>query len=116
MITHQLTWYESDDGKIFKDYEDCLLHEANFLYRKSGVRFYVGDKEVGKIIIDDDKTYNEITDIFINREKEEENKEFNELIRWDLGWLLIQSAIEGTGTHYQITDELGEDALKEVPS
>lgn len=114
MITHQLTWYESDDGLIFKEWEDCLKHEANVLYRKSGVRLYIGDQEIEELIIDDDRSYNEATDIFIDRSKVKENEDFNEFVRIDLGWCLINSAIEGGGKHYKFTDGFGEDAMKEV--
>lgn len=104
MITHTVSWYESEDGQIFADWEDCLFHEVNVLYRKSGVRFFINDKEIEELIIEDDRSYNEMTDIFIDRTKEKENAEFLESVRYDLGWCLIGYAINGTGSHYRFVD------------
>lgn len=104
MITHTVSWYESEDGEIFADFDECLEHDVNVLYKNSGVKFYIGDKLIENLTIEDDRSYNEMTDIFIDREKEEENQAFLESVHYDLGWCSVQDALEGEGSHYQFTE------------
>ena len=111
MITHTISWYESEDGEIFADFDECLAHDVNVLYKNSGVRFYIGDKLIENLIIEDSRSYNEMTDIFIDRSKKEANMAFLESVHYDLGWCLVQDAIEREGSHYQFT---GCGDLKEV--
>lgn len=111
MITHTISWYESEDGEIFVDFDECLAHDVNVLYKNSGVRFYIGDKLIENLTIEDDRSYNEMTDIFIDRSMKEANMAFLESVHHDLGWCGVQDAIEGKGSHYQFT-EWGD--LKEV--
>lgn len=101
MITHTVSWYESEDGQIFADDMECLAHDVNVLYKRSGVRFFIGKEEIENLIIEDDQSYNEMTDIFIDRSKEEENARFKESVQYDLGWCLVDEALEGTGSHYR---------------
>lgn len=103
MITHTVSWYESEDGEIFADWEECLAHDVNVLYKNSGVRFYIGDKPIENLIIENDRSYNEMTDIFIDRSMKEANMAFLESVQYDLGWCSVQYAIEGEGSHYRFT-------------
>ena len=104
MTEHVVTWFESEDGKIFKDEMECIDYELNLLYEKSGVRIWVGDEKVDKIITEDDKTYNDFTDIYIDRSKEYENAKFGKFVYDNYGWLYIPEAIEGDGTHYRFNE------------
>lgn len=104
MITHTISWYESEDGEIFADFGECLAHDVNVLYKNSGVRFYIDDKLIENLIIEDSQSYNEMTDIFIDRSMEEANQAFLESVNHDLGWCLVEDAIEGEGSHYQFTE------------
>lgn len=104
MTEHVIRWWEAEDGKMFQNDMDCMAYELNLAYKKSGVKFYIGDKRVDTIETENDKTYNEITDIYIDRSKEEENREFCFLVRHYYGWSLIEAAIEGNGTHYEFIE------------
>lgn len=104
MITHTISWYESEDGEIFADFDECLANDVNALYKNSGVRFYIGDKLIEYLIIKDDQSYNEMTDIFIDRSMKEANQAFLESVRHDLGWYFVLVALEGEGSHYQFTE------------
>lgn len=104
MITHSVEWYESKDGQIFADEMDCMAHEVNLLYRESGVRFYIRDEEIQELIVKEDKSYNEMTDIFIDWSKMEENEAFLQAVRNELGWCGVEYALKGNGTHYQFTE------------
>ena len=113
MTRHRIEWFESMDGQIFTDEMECYKHEMNVLYRKSGVVFYIGDQKIDEIETNEDKTYNEMTDIFIDRSKEEENKIFCEFIRYNAGWCYVDDALEGTGSHYRFS-ESPFDPIQEV--
>lgn len=45
MTEHTIIWYEAFDGKMFKDDLDCMEHELDELYKKSGVRMYADGKK-----------------------------------------------------------------------
>lgn len=102
MTTHTVSWFESDDGKIFTDAIECMNHETQEKYRKSGIRFFIDNEEIENLLFDYDRSYNEMTDIYIDRTKEKENLEFDEAIKYGYGWSLVNEAIEGTGTHYRL--------------
>ena len=104
MITHSVEWYESKDGQIFADKMDCMAHEVNLLYRESGVRFYIRDEEIQELIVKEDKSYNEMTDILIDRSKMEENKAFLWAVHDELGWGGVEDALNGNGTHYRFAE------------
>lgn len=115
MTEHSITWYESEDGKIFVDEMECLDHELNLLYKKSGFTFYVGESKVKEIETEDDKTYNEMTDIYIDRSKKEENDKFIDLLHYNYGWCYIDEAYyESDGTHYKFIESAYETALIKV--
>ena len=112
MKEHTISWFESDDGKIFMDEMECYNYELNVLYRKSGVVFYIRDKRVDSIDTEDDRTYNDMTDIFIDRSKTEENEAFYKFMHDNYGWCLVEEALEGTGSHYRFNDSSFEPILE----
>lgn len=114
MTEHVIRWWEAEDGKIFTDDMECIDYELNLAYKKSGVQFYIGDKKVDEIITEKDRTYNEITDIFIDRSKEEENSEFNFYVQHYYGWSLIEDAINGSGTHYKFAEGDIVDCMSKI--
>lgn len=107
MIEHHAVWYESYDGQIFSNAYECYDYELNKRYHESGVTLYIGDKAVNYIITNGDETYNEITDIYIDRSKQEENEAFYTCLADDFGYCLIADAIRGNGSHYRYVEEHG---------
>lgn len=104
MIEHVVRWYEAEDGNVFTDDIECLVYEVNLLYQKSGVKLYKGDKRIDAIDIEDDRTYNEVSDIFIDRSKADKNEDFREALYQLCGWCLIDEALLGSGKHYRFID------------
>ena len=100
MIEHNITWYESMDGMIFQDEMECCDHELNILYNISGIRFFIDDKPVEHIETKNDKTYNEITDIYIDRSMTKENQEFYKYLHWNYGWCEVDEVLEGNESHH----------------
>lgn len=104
MKEHNITWYESDDGKIFQDENECYEYELNLLYQKSGVDFYINKEKIQWIDTKEDNAYNDMTDIVIDRSKADENKSFLDFLHNNYGWCLIEEALEGNGTHYHFSE------------
>lgn len=100
MTEHNISWYESMDGMIFQDEMECCEHELNILYNKSGVGFFINGELVEYINTKNDKTYNEITDIYIDRSKEKQNQEFYEYLHLNYGWCEVEEVLEGNEEHY----------------
>ena len=105
MREHVVTWYESDDGKIFQDEMECVEYELNNLYHNSGVTFYCGRKKIKNIITKDDKTYVDLSAIRINREKAAENEAFRKYLYYNYGWCMVDEALEGDGTYYKFVED-----------
>lgn len=83
MKEHTVTWYESEDGKIFQDECECLMHETQKLYEQCGIRFYKGRKLIKKLepIHNDfcyEDTFDEATRMTIDRSKKDINDKFIE--------------------------------------
>ncbi len=104
MREHTISWYESNDGKIFQDASECCEYELNLIYKNSGIDFYIGKEKIQKIDTKDDNAYNEMTDIIIDRSKAEENKTFVDFLYSNYGWCFIKEAFEGDGTHYRFSE------------
>ncbi len=109
---HTISWYEASNGKIFTDEMECYNYELNLLYKNSGVSFYA-DKE--KIEWLTDESYNDMTDIMIDRSKAEENKALQQFLYENYGWCEVDKALDGTGSHYCFSDS-PFDPIQEVTS
>jgi len=103
MKIHTITWYESIDSKLFTDEFECIMHDINILYKNSGVVFYKNKKKIE--YLEDDNTYNYMTDVYIDRDKAASNKRFRNAVEYGLGWSLVIEALDGDGTHYKLTDK-----------
>ena len=113
MKEHTISWYEATDGKLFENEMEAYDHELNVLYKMSGVIFYIGGNKVDRIETSDEKTYNEITDIYIDRSKAKENEAFYKFLNENYGWNDIEEALEGMGTHYRFGNS-PFDSIQEV--
>lgn len=40
MTKHVIEWFTAFDGTLFMHQDDCMDYELNYLYHKSGYRFY----------------------------------------------------------------------------
>ena len=109
MKKHDITWYESEDGKIFLDEEDCIDHEAKLLYENSGIRFYRHDWSKIEFVPEDDYTYNECDYVVIDR-KNKNSKRFVDFVHDNFGWCLLKDAYELPGDTFVF-----ENGLKVVP-
>ena len=107
---HTISWYEASDGKIFTDEMECYNHELNLLYKNSGVSFYIGKEKIEWLT---DESYNDMTDILIDRSKAEENKALQQFLYKNYGWCEVDKAFDGTGFHYRFSDSLF-DPMQEV--
>ena len=101
MKEHTISWYEADDGKIFTDEMECYEYELNLLYKKSGVSFYIGKERIEWLT---DDSYNDMTDVFIDRTKIDENRSFYQFIHDNYGWRYVEEVLEGPGSHYHFSD------------
>lgn len=102
MITHKKVTYESFDGKIFDDDLNCLNHELNESYERSGIRF-VNDDETAYMCNLTDDDYNNISYIVVDRTKKEENELFLKIAVEDFGWILLKDLLNGNERKYQLT-------------
>jgi len=101
MKEHSITWYESVDGEIFTDKMECISHELNILYKNSGVRFYKNGVLISEL---NDNSYNEMTDIYINRGQARENDALCSFIHDNYGWCYVEDALEDFGTFYHFSE------------
>lgn len=96
MKEHNITWYESEDGKIFNDEMDCIRHEAKLLYENSGVRFYRHDWSEIDFIVYNDYTYN-ICDYVVIDRKNKNSERFVDFVNDNFGWCLLKDAYDMDG-------------------
>ena len=94
MLKHEIVWYESNDGKLFVDENECMEHEAKLLYIESGVRFYSHDWKPIEFIVKDDWSYNNADYIVIDRTREKENKLLVDCLYNNFGWCLVKEAFD----------------------
>lgn len=109
MKEHNIIWYESEDGKIFLDEMDCIIHEAKLLYEKSGVRFYRHDWSEVDFIAENDYAYNECDYVVIDR-KNKNSERLVDFVNDNFGWCLLKDAYEMDGDTFSF-----EDGWKVVP-
>lgn len=102
MIIHTKATYESFDGELFDDDIDCLNHELNESYERSGIRFTNCDETERMCNLTDD-SYNKIDYIVINRTKKKENELFLQIAVKDFGWSLLGDLLNGNERKYQLT-------------
>ena len=96
MKKHEVYWYESEDGKIFTDEDECMNHEAKILYGQSGVRFYKDDWSPIEFKTDNDYAYNNADCVVIDRTNEN-NKRFVDYMNDNFGWCLLKDAYDMDG-------------------
>ena len=48
MTKHVIEWFTAFDGTLFMHQDDCMNYELNYLYHKSGYRFYKDGKVLSK--------------------------------------------------------------------
>lgn len=101
MKEHTISWYEADDGKIFLDEMECYEYELNLLYKKSGVSFFINRERIEWLT---DDSYNDMTDILIDRTKVNENRAFYQFVHDNYGWCYVEEALERPGAHYHFSD------------
>ena len=97
MKTHEVIWYESEDGHMFTDQDECLEHEAKLLYHESGVRFYNVDWKPVEFITKDDWTYNNTYYMVFDRAKEKETRLLVDCLYYNFGWCLVKEAFNTDG-------------------
>ena len=103
IMKHTKIWYESKDGMTFESELDCISHELNLLYKESGVQLYDESNQlIEKLDVYYDNSYNLCKYVMIDRTKEKENEEFKDAIHYYCGWILIEEAIDGDGTKYEL--------------
>jgi len=105
MKEHSVTWYESEDGEIFTDEMECIDHELNVLYKKSGARFYKNGVLMDEL---NDDSYDEVTDISIDRSLAKENDALYHFIHVNYGWCYVEDALEDSGTFYHFNGPMLE--------
>lgn len=99
MTEHTISWYESEDGEIFANEDECMNHEAKILYDQSGVRFYGPNWEKLDFKVEDDQTYNECYYMVIDRTNEK-NKRFIDYMNYIFGWCLLKEAYDMDGDNF----------------
>lgn len=85
MIVHVVYTYETCDGKIFTDAKDAYEHETNYLYKKSGIRFY--DESKDALIEDVTLCYQKCNYFTIDHSKKKENEFFLKAAWENYGYL-----------------------------
>ena len=100
MKEHSIVWYESEDGKIFTDELECLAHDINVLYQKSGFKFYNGRKLIKEFKPVEDHfatsdSFSNATKMTIDRSKEKENEAFMSVYEYYGCCCFISDAYKG---------------------
>ena len=101
MTEHTISWYESADGEIFVNENECINHEAKILYDQSGVRFYGRDWAKLDFKVENDQTYNECCYIVIDR-KNKNNKRFVDYMDYIFGWCLLKEVYDMDGESFAL--------------
>ena len=91
MKKHEITWYESDDGKIFGDEYECADHETNLLFKSGGVSFCDKNGKQMDLNLVGDYAYNHATYLVFDRSNPNTKKIVDKLYEW-YGWVLIKVA------------------------
>lgn len=95
MTEKTVTTYIAVDGKEFDDEMACGTYELNLLYRASGIRLFIGRKEVKEFSGDDIDVENYATSMTIDRSKKAENDAFMDFYRHWSGCCYLVDAYNG---------------------
>lgn len=99
MLKQVVVWWESIDGKRFLNEEDCMKHELQILYERSGYRFYKDKKVLENFPenIDIVGSYDYCT---VDKSKVNQNKEFINCCKEWYGYLIDEWLEEDKCKYY----------------